>query len=135
MNGDFSKGSSRWKGDENIQFDTPAEKNKICRIELDDDKDIDFYQEIKVKGIKDIMVRYKIRKSSNYDGRGYQVRFVRDDGSYNYFDRAVPKKEGWNEAVVKFKGIGNTSKLKVKFRVLSGDAGYLAFDDIVVTEM
>lgn len=134
INGDFSKGSSRWKGDENIEFETPDEKNKICKIEIDEDDDIEFYQSISsTSKYKDLTLKFKIKKSADYKGRGYQIRFIRNDGSYSYMTRKLPKNNEWKDMEIKFSDLKKSSKIEVKFIVRSGESGYLAFDDIVVT--
>lgn len=133
-NGDFSKGSSRWKGDENIEFETPDEKNKICLIEIDEDDDIEFYQSISsTSKYKDLVLKFKIKKSADYKGRGYQVRFIRSDGSYSYMTRSLPKNNEWKDMEIKFSDLKKSSKIDLKFIVRSGDSGSLAFDNIVVT--
>ena len=132
-NGDFSKGSSRWKGDENIEFETPEEKNKICKIEIDEDDDIEFYQPIRTSKYKDLILKFKIKKSADYKGRGYQVRFIRNDGSYSYMTRNLPKNNEWKDMEIKFSDLKKSSKVEVKFIIRSGESGYLAFDNIVVT--
>lgn len=134
INGDFSKGSSRWKGDENIEFETPEEKNKICKIEVDEDDDIEFLQSISsTSKYKDLILKFKIKKSENYKGRGYQVRFIRSDGSYTYMNRDLPKNNDWKDMEIKFSDLQKSSRIELKFIIRSGDSGYLAFDDIVVT--
>ena len=133
-NGDFSKGSSRWKGDENIEFETPEEKNKICKIEVDEDDDIEFYQFISsTSKYKDLILKFKIKKSANYKGRGYQVRFIRSDGSYSYMTRNLPKNNDWKDMEIKFSDLKKSSRIELKFIIRSGDSGYLAFDNIIVT--
>jgi hypothetical protein len=132
-NGDFSKGSSRWKGDENIEFETPAEKNKICKIIVDEDDDIEFFQSISsTSKYKDLMLKFRVKKSDNYKGRGYQVRFIRSDGSYTYMTRPLPKNSDWKDMEIKFSDLKKSSRIDLKFIIRSGDSGYLAFDDITV---
>ena len=132
-NGDFTKGSSRWKGNENIEFETPDEKNKICKIEVDDDDDIEFFQPINTSKLKDLTLKFKIKKSANYKGRGYEVRFIRNDGSYTFMTRNPPKNNDWKDMEIKFSNLKKSSRVKVKFIIKSGKSGYLAFDDISVT--
>jgi hypothetical protein len=130
INGDFAKGSSRWKGDENIEFETPAEENKVCKIILDEDDDIKFHQEIRTKGLKDLTVKYRLKKSQNYDGRGYDVRIIRDDGSFYFYNQSLPKNGDWNDRSVTFSDLKKSSRIKVTFLIRSGNSGYLLFDDI-----
>jgi len=131
-NGDFSKGSSRWDGDENVEYETSAEQNKVCKIEVDDDGDLEFHQKFSVDDYKDLFLTFKIRKSEDYEGRGYQVRFIRKDGSYTYMERKLPKNNDWKEMEIKFSDIKRSSHIELRFIVRSGESGYLAFDDISV---
>lgn len=131
-NGDFSRGSSSWRGKRNIEYETAAEENKICQIEIDDDDDIEFWQSMRTSRLKDLTLTFKIKKSPDYKGRGYQIRFIRPDGSYTYMTRPVPKNDSWKEMEIKFSDLKKSSQIDLKFIVRSGESGWLAFDDIVV---
>lgn len=127
-NGDFERGTTGWKGDRKVQYEDESEQNKICKLRIGG-KDQEFYQVVKAKKFKDIQFKYKVKKSEDYEGRDFQIRFTRDDGSYTFYDRSA-KKEGWNEGSFKFSGFKGSREIKISIVVNSGEEGYLMFDDI-----
>lgn len=127
-NGDFETGSNSWDGDRRVDYETDARKNKTCRMRVRDD-DQTFHQEIKVRKMKDVSLRYRVRCSRDYEGRGYSVRFVREDGSYSYFDVRDLESE-WTDKTFTFSDLQDSERIELMFIVRSGERGYLEFDDI-----
>ena len=138
INGDFSKGSSRWKGDANIEFETPAEQNKICVIKVDHDRDRTFSQKIRTRKRGALTLKFKVKKSDNYDGggygAGYVIELVRNQDDYQISNPKKfppPENNDWTE-VEFIQGVGN-EPVELKFKILKGNSGYLMFDDISAT--
>jgi len=132
QNGDFEKGSRKWNGDDHIEYDPPNGTNHICKIELDEDKDFEFYQAVRTRKFKDLVLTFRIKKSYSYSGRGYQIRFVRNDQSYHFYDRTPPDHDEWEDVEITFSDIQRSTNIKIVFIVKSRNTGYLAFDDVMV---
>lgn len=130
-NGDFESGSSGWRGDNKVVYETDEKLNKVCRMEADSDDQI-FYQEIKTKKAKDLKLKFKVKKSIDYEGRGFSIRFVRDNGSYTFFDSSADSTE-WKEKTINFSDINGSRSIKISVLARSADEGYLDFDDFVLT--
>ena len=129
-NSDFEKGSTGWKGDKNIEYETYLKANKVCRIEVDA-KDQEFYQQIKSKDAKDLVLTFRVRKSADYEGRGISVRFTREDTSYTFYDRTV-KGEDWQEIRIRYSDLQGSKEIKFSVIVRSGKEGHIDFDDFLL---
>ena len=130
-NGDFERGSTGWRGDKKIVYETDAKLNKVCRMKADRDAQ-SFYQEIKTKKAKDLILTFKVKESTDYEGRGYSIRFVRPNGSYTFYNRSVGSSEWVDERIV-FSDIRGLKSMDLSVLVRSADEGYLDFDDFVLT--
>lgn len=129
-NGDFEKGSSGWKGDEEI---VSHSGNNICLIELDESENVEFFQHVKSRGYKELLITFRVKKSKDYEGRGFEVRMSRDVGGFYYSTRNAPSSaDTWQDHTVRMTHVDGSSRVKISFIVLSGETGYLAFDEIKV---
>lgn len=134
-NGDFEKGSTRWGGDKNIVYETEAKTNRICKIEVGEEQKYEFYQKINTSNVDYLNVRFRIKKSPDYDGKGYMISFRRGDGSGQGAGKSLPANNDWN--IVEFKSLDyvhGESNLKVVFTVMGAESGSLSFDDIEIVE-
>jgi len=143
-NGDFSKGSSRWTGNKEIVYETPAKKNKVCKVETDENDHTGFSQKITTRGVRRLTVKFRIKKSRDYDSENpnwpCKVYFKKTkDGPGKYLGHFQPEKRLkniWGYDWVDVEGTIVLSKKSssgyLTFGV-SGFSGYVMFDDISVT--
>jgi hypothetical protein len=126
-NGDFSRGSSGWKGDRKIQEE---DGNKYLYIEAHKDEEQVVRQEkINAKDLEALVIRFRYRASPDYSGRGVAVRFVRPSGSS--FQATLKVKPGgeWESVRGRFRGLRRMDEFTLELVVLPGEGG-IAFDDI-----
>ena len=149
LNGDFSKGSAKWKGDRKIVYETPAKQNKVCKIEVDEANMHIFYQTIKAEGFKRLNLTYRVKMSENYSSTQlpYGVNLTGDKSKYlvvghtnkrdlqagqwidfEAFIILYPSHEELTEPIAFDSSFGELS-----FIVQTGYSGYLMFDDILLT--
>lgn len=147
-NGDFSKGSSKWKGDRKIVYEAPAKQNKVCKLEVDEVDNHTFYQKIKAQGFKHLTLTYRVRKSKDHHSKDlpYGVNFTGEKSKFvsigytkghklrddQWTDVEVimylyPSREDFSEELMFDSSFGELS-----FTVQTGYSGYLMFDDIAV---
>lgn len=139
----FTESSTRWKGNDNIVWETSGRTNKICKIEVNKHRKLEFYQDIKSSNIKDLIIHYRVKKSSDYKGRGYSVLFnFKNKGGAGRGQR-IPSDTVWHAVEWKFSNIythremaenqlSGVSDIRVSFIVDKGLSGSLSFDDIEV---
>lgn len=148
-NGSFSEGSKGWKGDRNIEFETPTSTNQVCKIEVDEKYDVVFYQKIKTRGVKRLTLKCRVKKSTDYDSinPGFPVRFYFTEGYHSYVvrrpggGRGIKEAETWENVECVFfldemfseETLRALSKGKLRIAVSPGYSGYVMIDDIVVT--
>ena len=110
-NGDFEKGSSGWKGDRRVTYEDSSQSNRVCKVEVKS-KEQEFYQEVKSKNLRELKLNFDVKKSSDYDGGDFSVRFVRDNGSYTFWDSSV-NSASFSKKTYKFQDIKGSKKIKV----------------------
>lgn len=130
-NGDFQGGTTGWKGDRKVLEEAAGSKNKIARVEAGR-KPQSFSQTIDIKKEKTLVLTFRVRKSADYAGLGYSVRFKRRDNSYTFFERVVDEEDGWQEVTIRFLDLQDSRKIELSVVVLPGEKGYLEFDDFAV---
>ena len=137
-NGDFSKGTSRWGGKKKITFETEAKKNKVCKIKVKKKHSYTFYQTISTSKKTDLILSFKIKKSNDYKGKGYQVKFELQTDTTWYWKKSSPPKKPNKWVKVSFRmkkeRFRNSSHFKMMIKVNPGSSGYLMFDDFKITE-
>ena len=135
QNGDFSKGSKKWHGDIRVTHETSSKKNKICIIKIKDESRL-FYQYAKPKKKTKITLQFRVKRSADYAGKGYQIRFEKN-GSYKIWDKKVPKKANqWVDIKIKisYKNYKKCKYVKLEVRTKPGVSGFLYFDDFKLVE-
>lgn len=133
-NGDFESGRKDWKGDRDIKYETEEEKNKVLYFEVDD-KPQEVDQEFDAEDYRIFTVTYRVRATDDYEGLGYQIRFVRDSGGSTFYDRSVKAGADWKNEKITYKAMKESDDLKLRVTVIDYDdgEGAILFDDFVVT--
>ncbi|MBC2603448.1 hypothetical protein [Puniceicoccus vermicola] len=133
-NGDFESGRKDWKGDRDIEYETDAETNKVLYFEVDD-KPQEIEQEFDAEDYRVFTVTYRVRATDDYQGLGYQIRFVRDSGSSTFYDRSVKAGADWKKEKITYKAVKDSDDLKLRITVIDDDdgEGAILFDDVVLT--
>ena len=127
INGDFEKGRNRWSGDLELSMEGD---NKICKLELEDDEDVSFYQKISILDVKEITLRYKVKTSADYKGEGIGLRF--ESTGTMVTSRQAPNDNEWHLVKLTYSNSYNWKRIKVIFIAKKG-VGTIYFDDIEVT--
>ena len=137
-NGDFSDGSSRWSGKKNIEFETAAKKNKVCKMFVKKKRSYAFYQTISASKKHDLIITFRLKKSDDYKGKGYRISSGLQTATTWYWDLKPPKKRmKWKKVKLRIKKshLKNSSHFKFIIKVKSGSSGYLMFDDFKIVEV
>ena len=129
-NADFEKGSTRWSGDRKIVSEGD---NKICKVELEEDESVSFCQKIALQDPKDLILRFKIRKSDDYEGDEEVLIRFDEERSAMHTSRMIPDNHEWNEIEFHYTNYRDAKRIEIIFMVNRG-AGTLYFDDIELTE-
>lgn len=132
-NGDFEKGSSGWSGDTKIVYETEEKKNKICKVELEDDEDLKFWKKIVLQDPKDLILRFKIKKSADYKGSEELDLYFEEEHASMRTTQIIPDNNEWNITEFKYTNFRDAKRINIIFDVKKG-AGTLYFDDIEIAE-
>lgn len=117
-----------WQGDR--KFDKDGE-NKVIKLAAKKSETQKFFQEVTVGDAKDLVLSFRY-KSSDYKGRGLQLRGKRDNGS-STFRNVEPKVSGdWVEYRWEFSEIRGSKKMVFSLELLEGE-GTVLFDDVKLT--
>lgn len=127
-NGDFQKKKSGWKGDGKADFEGD---NIFLTLDVDSRDLSEIVQKVRTKDLKDLILTFKARKSDDYDGRGFYVRFERPDGSYTFYTHERIN-DDWSDFTVRYGDLKDSKYIFLKFLVREGEEGSVDFDDIVL---
>ncbi len=129
-NGDFERGTSGWKGDRKVV--EYSGNNKVCEIKVDDDIQSFYQEDLDVKDLKDIVLTFKYKVSSDYKGRGLTMKFIRPDRGFTY--RTIDLKGGdkWHTYKWNFGEIRGADEITLEIEILEGE-GTILLDDFSVT--
>jgi len=130
-NGDFEDGTAGWRGDVNIVFETPEETNKVCRIEVDKERSVKFYQEINIWKMEYVKVKLRVHASADFVQEKNRAGCFVGLGSHG---SGKPLKTGWNEMEYTLDNRDDEDRLDLYISVERGRSGTLSFDDIEVVE-
>ncbi len=127
-NGDFSRGTSGWKGDRNIEEDDKG--NKYMLIEADDDEEQVFMQEdLDTKDLTAFLLTFRCRPSEDYVGKGLAIRFSHPSGMYYEFKILLKNQGEWDTIKGRFREMRTSDEVTLEIHVLPGE-GTVMFDDI-----
>lgn len=127
-NGDFEKGTSRWKGSRD---DEELDGNKVLAVEADADEMQFFSQEIDPDDYKDLHLVFRYKSSEDYKGRGLTIRWKRPDGSSTYRSISIKAAQDWEEEEWNFDQVRGARTINFIIEVKEGE-GTLYFDDFVI---
>jgi len=130
-NGDFEHGNNNWKGDRTVKHETAERKNKICFLEVDNGQN-EFFQQVKTNGVSELYLHYNVKKSEDYKGAGYEVRFTRNDGTYRWYDKFAYGNH-WVCEHIYFDELENTDDIIISFKTKEGGSGYILFDEVCLS--
>ena len=134
-NGDFQKGTSGWRGDRKVIPEPSNSKNNICAVKIDAEETQTFSQKIKTRGIEALVVRFRLKKSEDYNGEGLSIWFDPGDGTTSGTGCLLPKTTDWKELEYSMGHVvRGVSRGTLLFKVKKGTSGSLFFDDIVVID-
>lgn len=126
-NGDFTKKTTSWKGDLEVNPDAPNSKNLIAEVEVVRTSKM-FSQTIRNQGGQKIEMNFMYRCSLDYNGGGFEVRCVRDDGIYKFFN--IPKmKAEWSVMTISFDDLAGSKSQEIEIRIPIGTRGKIMFDE------
>lgn len=133
-NGDFEKGVANWRGDRKIVVEEGKPENHVAEVVSTKRQARSFQQDIDTRGMKDITLKFRMKPSADYAGRGVQLRFVRHGGGFTFNNMDLKGGEDWKDHTWKFSEINNEPKLTFIVEVEDGDAGSVFFDDFSIVE-
>ncbi|MBC2596404.1 hypothetical protein H5P28_19215 [Ruficoccus amylovorans] len=129
-NGDFSRGTSGWKGDRKIQQD--GEGNKYMLVEADDDEPAVVVQDkLDGKGLDVLVLRFRCLISEDYTGEGVRVRLVRPSGSAVTLTLRLTERGEWMPVTARLRGLRKMDEFALELGTFPGK-GSIAFDDVSV---
>ncbi|HRQ90909.1 MAG TPA: hypothetical protein PLA50_19120 [Bacteroidia bacterium] len=118
-----------WSGDR--KFET-VDDNRVMLLEAKKNRIMEVSTEVSTRNVKDLVVTFRYR-SSDYVGRGFQLRGTRPGGgfTYNTFDLKVDGE--WHERTWRFSEIRDSKSINFSFSLLEG-TGTVMIDDVVIKE-
>jgi hypothetical protein len=126
-NGHFTKKSSSWEGDLEVNPDAPKSENLIAEVDVTRASKI-FSQKIQNQGGKKIEMNFMYRCSLDYDGEGFEVRCVKDDGTYRLVN--FPKMKAiWTIMTLSFTDLEESKSPEIQVRIPEGAQGKIMFDE------
>ncbi|NQX01759.1 hypothetical protein HQ447_13975 [bacterium] len=126
-NGHFTKRTTSWKGDLEVNPDAPKSENLIAEVEVTRTSKM-FSQTIQNQGGQKIEMNFRYRCSLDYDGGGFEVRCVRDDGTYKFFN--IPKMNSkWSIMTLSFTDLAGSKSPEIQVRIPRGTRGKIMFDE------
>lgn len=119
--------STGWSGDRKFKV---VEDNRVLEMEADKKKTVFVHQDLRTREITDLYIKFRYR-SSDYKGRGLQMRGKRDTGSSTFRTITITANGKWNEVEWRFSEIRGSNELRLSLELLQGE-GTVMIDDVVV---
>ncbi|AHF90736.1 hypothetical protein OPIT5_11515 [Opitutaceae bacterium TAV5] len=120
-------GSGGWKGDR--KYET-VDGNRALSLSAEKKKIVSFSQDVKSKGITDLVLKFRY-KTSDYKGRGLELRGKRDDGSSTFRTSDLKADDKWHAYTWNFSHVRGSETILFSIELLEGE-GKVLFDDITV---
>ncbi|MDR1283361.1 MAG: hypothetical protein LBK99_21460 [Opitutaceae bacterium] len=120
-------GSGGWKGDR--KYET-VDGNRAISLGAEKKKTVSFSQDVKSKGITDLVLKFRY-KTSDYKGRGLELRGKRDDGSWTFRNSDLKADGQWHNYTWNFNQVRGSETILFSVELLEGE-GRVFFDDITV---
>ena len=128
--------SGGWKGSKRIIVEDKVgqdKENRVLRVTAKKRDQVTFSQEVESRDVTDFVVKLRYQ-SKDYDGRGLEVRGVRQSGSHTFFTFKITADGEWHDISLNYSQVQGSNKIDFKFIVLEGE-GDVHFDDITVEAM
>lgn len=118
--------TAAWKGDKGFHT---LNGNKVLEIKANPNREVSFNQVADTRKVKDIQLTLRYI-TSDYQGRGFQIKGVRADATWTFYDFELIADGQWHEIPLKFSEVNGSRQVDFKFVVKDG-TGTVYFDDIV----
>lgn len=118
-----------WSGDR--KFET-VDDNRVLVMEAKSNRIMKVSTEVNTRNVKDLVVTFRYR-SSDYDGRGFQLRGTRPGGGSTYRNLDVKADGEWHEYTWNFSEVRDSKSIDFSFSLLEG-TGTVMIDDVVIKE-
>lgn len=119
--------STGWSGDRKFE---EIEDNRVLVLEAEKKKIVSVHQDIKTRDLSDLYVTLRYR-SDDYEGRGFQLRGKRQNGSSTYRTHTLIADGKWHEIKWRFSELRGSNELRLSLDLLEGE-GTVLIDDVVV---
>ena len=116
-----------WRGDRRFES---VEGNAVISLEAKKNKPVSFSQDVTTRKITDVVLKFRYQ-TSDYAGRGLQLRATRQDDSSTHNNRQLKADGKWHEMTWNFSEIRGSQRLTFSIELLEG-TGKVLFDDVTV---
>lgn len=118
-----------WRGDR--RFET-VDGNAVLTLEAKKNKTVSFSQDVTTRKVTDVVLKFRYQ-TSDYSGRGLQLRATRQDDSSTHNNRQLKADGKWHEMTWTFSEVRGSNRLTFSIELLEG-TGKVLFDDVTVEE-
>lgn len=120
--------TSTWKGDRDYEEEEGG--NRVLVLEASPRKEVNFSQDVDTRDLTDLVLKFRY-KSENYEGRGYELRGIREGGGSTFRARKLIADGKWHDVKWDFSSIRDSHEIIFKISLLEGE-GEVYFDDVTV---
>ncbi len=116
-----------WRGDRRFE---KVEDNAVVSMEAKKNKTVSFSQDVNTAKTPDLVIKLRYQ-TSDYAGRGLQLRALRNDGSSTFHNRPLVADGKWHDMTWNFSEVRGSNRITFSVELLEG-TGKVLFDDVTV---
>ena len=116
-----------WRGDRRFEN---VEGNAVLSLEAKKNKPVYFSQDVNTRKATDVVLKFRYQ-TSDYSGRGLQVRGLRQDDSSTFNNRQLKADGKWHDMTWNFTEIRGSQRMTFSVELLEG-TGKVLFDDVTL---
>lgn len=119
--------TAAWRGDKTF---TELDLNRVAVLKANPRREVLLYQTAKTRNLKDVVLKFRY-KSTDYQGRGLQLRGERADGSSTFVNMDLKADGQWHDKTWRFSEVRGSPSINFIFKLMEG-SGTVYFDDILL---
>lgn len=119
--------ASGWSGDRKF---VTVDDNRVISLEAKKNKTLRFYQGADTSDTKDVVLKFRYQ-TTDYQGRGLQLRGKRPDGSSTFRNIELKTDGQWNEYAWDFSEVNGSRRMEFSLELLEG-SGTVLIDDVML---
>jgi hypothetical protein len=116
-----------WRGDRRFE---KVEGNAVISLEAKKNKTVSFAQDVNTARTTDLVLKLRYQ-TTDYTGRGVQLRATRMDDSSTFHNRQLVADGKWHDLSWNFSEVRGSNRITFSVELLEG-TGKVLFDDVTV---